>query len=298
MPRGLPHNVRPYPEGVSIDLHTHSSASDGTELPADVVRSAARAGLDVVALTDHDTYAGWPAAASAALELGVGLVRGVEISCTHLGVSIHLLGYLVDPQHPELTAELTLAKDSRERRLERMVAAMAADGIPVSLEQVRAVAGDGATLGRPHIADALVASGYVRTRDEAFEDLLRNGSRYHASHYAPDAVRAVELVRAAGGVPVMAHPFANRRGWTVGDDVIELLAGAGLGGLEARHRDHSPREQAHAADLAAQLGLFTTGSSDYHGTGKPNQLGENTTPAEVLAQIEEQASSDIEVVRA
>ena len=283
---------------MSIDLHTHSSASEGTQLPADVVRSAAQVGLSVVALTDHDTYAGWPAAVDAALDVGVDLVRGVEISCTHRGISVHLLAYLVDPEHPELAAELTLAKDSRETRVERMVAAMSADGIPISLEQVRALAGDGATLGRPHIADALVDSGIIGTRDEAFEDLLRNGSRYYASHYAPDPVRAVQLVRAAGGVPVMAHPFANGRGWTVGDDVIESMASAGLGGLEAQHRDHTPGERAHALDLAAQLGLFTTGSSDYHGTGKQNVLGENTTDPEVLAQIEDQAHSGIEVVRA
>ncbi|KQU70814.1 PHP domain-containing protein [Phycicoccus sp. Root101] len=280
-----------------IDLHTHSSASDGTQPSADVVRSAALAGLDVVALTDHDTYAGWPAAVDAALEVGVGLVRGVEISCQHRGISVHLLGYLVDPDHPELRAELAHAKDSRETRVARMVHAMAADGIPVTLEQVRGLAGDGATLGRPHIADALVDSGVIRTRDEAFEDLLRNGSRYYASHYAPDPVRAVELVRAAGGVPVMAHPFANGRGWTVGDEVIESMARAGLGGLEADHRDHTPREKAHAVDLAAQLGLFTTGSSDYHGTGKQNVLGENTTDPLVLAEIEDQARSDIEAVR-
>ena len=282
---------------MQIDLHTHSSASDGTQLPAEVVRSAAQAGLDVVALTDHDTYSGWPAAEAAALELGVDLVRGVEISCTHRGISVHLLAYLVDPEHPGLHAELVRAKDSRETRVARMVAAMAADGIPVSLEQVRALAGDDATLGRPHIADALVDSGVIRTRDEAFQDLLRNGSRYYASHYAPDPVRAVELVRSAGGVPVMAHPFANGRGWTVGDDVIEAMAKAGLGGLEAQHRDHAPEELAHAVDLAAQLGLFTTGSSDYHGTGKQNVLGENTTDPEVLAEIEDQSRSGVEVVR-
>jgi 3',5'-nucleoside bisphosphate phosphatase len=283
---------------VSIDLHTHSLASDGTQVPADVVRSAAQAGLDVVALTDHDTCAGWPMAMAAALEVGVDLVRGLEISCTHRGVSVHLLAYLVDPEHAGLTAELVRAKDSRETRVERMVAAMAADGIPVTLEQVHALAGAGATLGRPHIADALVDSGITRTRDEAFEELLHNGSPYYASHYAPDPVLVVQLVREAGGVPVMAHPFANARGRTVGDDVIEAMARAGLAGLEAQHRDHTPRERAHAVDLAAQLGLFTTGSSDYHGTGKQNLLGENTTDPEVLAQIEDQATSDIHVVRA
>lgn len=280
-----------------IDLHTHSTASDGTEPPETVVEAAALAGLDVVALTDHDTYAGWPAAVRAAEEVGVGLVRGVEVSCSHQGVSVHLLGYLVDPQAVALAAELEHARDSRLTRIDRMVARMADDGIPVSIEQVRALAGEGATLGRPHIADVLVANGYVSTRDEAFRDVLRNGSRYYVSHYAPDPVLAVELVREAGGVPVMAHPFANARGWTVDDEVIEAMAEAGLAGLEAHHRDHTPREVAHAVALADRLGLFVTGSSDYHGSGKENRLGEHTTTAEVLAQLEAEASSGIEVVR-
>ena len=280
-----------------IDLHTHSSASDGTEPAEVVVAQAARAGLDVVALTDHDTYAGWPAAVAAAAEHGVGLVRGTEVSCQRDGVSIHLLAYLPDPAHRGLARELARARESRVTRIERMVQRMAADGIPVTLEQVQAQAGGDATMGRPHIADALVASGFVRNRGEAFEDVLRNGSRYYVSHYAPDPVAAVELVRAAGGVPVMAHPFANARGWTVGDDVIEEMARAGLAGLEAAHRDHTADERVHAEQLAARLGLFTTGSSDYHGAGKENVLGENTTDPEVLARIEEQATSGIGVVR-
>ena len=280
-----------------IDLHAHSTASDGTEPAEVVVAQAARAGLDVVALTDHDTYAGWPAAAAAAAQHGVGLVRGVEVSCSQRGVSVHLLAYLVDPDSPQLLAELERARDSRETRVDRMVAKMAADGIPVSVEQVRAVAGKGATLGRPHIADVLVANGFVADRHEAFRDVLANGSRYYVAHYAPNPVRAVELVRAAGGVPVMAHPFANGRGWTVDDDVIEAMADAGLAGLEAHHRDHRPVEVEHAERLAQRLGLFVTGSSDYHGDGKENRLGENTTEPEVLAQIEEQATSGIEVVR-
>ncbi|GAA2158763.1 PHP domain-containing protein [Pedococcus bigeumensis] len=281
-----------------IDLHTHSTASDGTEPSDVVVAQAARAGLDVVALTDHDTYAGWPAATAAATELGVDLVRGVEVSCSERGISVHLLAYLVDPEASGLLHELDRARDSRVTRIDRMVELMAADGIPVTVEEVRAQAGPGTTMGRPHIADALVASGFVRTRDEAFTDVLRNGSRYYVSHYAPDPVRAVELVRAAGGVPVMAHPFANGRGWTVDDSVIERMADAGLAGLEAHHRDHTPQERTHAVELAARLGLFVTGSSDYHGAGKENRLGENTTTPRVLAQIEEQATSGIDVVRA
>ena len=286
----------PYPCLVLIDLHTHSTASDGTQGAAEVVASAARAGLDVVALTDHDTYAGWPAAEAAADQHGIGLVRGVEISCSHQGVSVHLLGYLVDPHHPGLTAELDKARDSRRHRIDRMVERMAADGIPVTIEHVRALAGEGATLGRPHIADVLVANGFVRDRDDAFTDVLRNGSRYYVSHYAPDPIRAVELIREAGGVAVMAHPFANGRGRTVGDDVIETMAAAGLAGLEVHHRDHTPAEVRQGEDLARRLGLFVTGSSDYHGTGKRNRLGENTTSPEVLRAIEEGASSGVEVL--
>jgi predicted metal-dependent phosphoesterase TrpH len=178
-----------------------------------------------------------------------------------------------------------------------MVERMAADGIPVSVAQVRALARDGATLGRPHIADALVESGYVASRDEAFADVLRTGSRYHASHYAPDAVDAVRLVREAGGVPVMAHPFAARRGWTVDDEVIEDMAAAGLAGLEVDHRDHDAAERAHGRDLARALGLLVTGSSDYHGSGKDNRLGENTTDPGVLDALLEQATSGLDVVR-
>lgn len=282
---------------MSIDLHTHSSASDGTEPPAEVVAAAARAGLEVVALTDHDTYAGWEPAAAAAARHGVGLVRGVEISCSHRGTSVHLLAYLVDPDHDALAAELGHARASRVTRIERMVERMAAGGIPISLEEVRAVAGPGATVGRPHIADALVASGYFAARDEAFVDVLHDQSPYYVPHYAPDPVRAVELVRAAGGVPVMAHPFAGARGRVVADAVIEDMADAGLAGLEVEHPDQDEAQRSHARALATRLGLLQTGSSDYHGTGKQNRLGQNTTSRAVLEQIEEQAASRVTVIR-
>ena len=280
-----------------IDLHTHSTASDGTQPPEAVVAEAARAALEVVALTDHDTYAGWPAAVDATRRVGVALVRGVEVSCAHKGISVHLLGYLVDPDHEPLRFELDRARDSRVSRAERMVKRMAADGIPITMEAVRAQAGADTTLGRPHLADALVAVGHVATRDEAFHEILHPGSPYYVSHYAPDPVKAVKLVRAAGGVPVMAHPFAAARGWTVGDDVIAAMARAGLAGLEVDHRDHTEDQREHGRTLAAELGLFTTGSSDYHGTGKQNRLGEHTTTPEVFAEIERQATSGVEVVR-
>jgi predicted metal-dependent phosphoesterase TrpH len=283
---------------VAIDLHTHSNASDGTHDPGQVVAEAAAHGLRTIALTDHDTTAGWAEAATAARELGIDLVPGIELSTQHHGISVHLLGYLIDPDHPALRHEMERARASRDTRMERMVEKLAADGIPVTLEAVRAQAKPGATLGRPHVADALVEVGYVPDRDAAFADLLHDRSPYYVHHYAPDVVRAVELVREAGGVPVMAHPFANRRGRTVTDHVIEQMAEAGLAGLEAHHRDHLAPERTHAIALAERLGLFVTGSSDYHGTGKENRIGENTTEPAVLAQIEEQATSGTAVVRA
>lgn len=269
-----------------IDLHTHSTASDGTEPPAVVVAQAVAAGLDVVALTDHDTTLGWDEAADAARRHGIRLVPGIEVSCSRNHQSIHLLAYLPDPTHPALVDELERARHSRETRLDAMVAKMAADGIPVTIEQVRAQVEPGATPGRPHIADALVASGVVAHRDEAFARWLGGRSKYYVEHYAPDPVRAVEIVRAAGGVPVVAHPRSVNRGRIVTDALIEELTAAGLAGLEVHHRDHTPDAVAHLADLARALGLLATGSSDYHGTGKLNRIGEHTTTPEVLEAIE------------
>jgi len=272
-----------------IDLHTHSSASDGTQPPADVVASAARAGLDVLALTDHDTTMGWGEAAAAATRLGITLVRGIEISCQHEGISIHLLGYLQDPEAPGLLGELDRSRQSRVNRLRRIVDLMSRD-VPLTWEEVLEQIEPGATVGRPHVADALVAKGIVASRDDAFAEYLYGGSKYHVSHYAPDPVRAVTLLGEAGGVAVMAHPFASKRGRVVDDSLIEAMADAGMAGLEVHHRDHSADQVRHGLDLAASLGLFVTGSSDYHGAGKPNLLGENTTDPVVLQCIEDLAT--------
>lgn len=268
-----------------IDLHAHSTASDGTDTPSEVVRAAARAGLDVVALTDHDTTAGWQEAAAAARRHGVALVPGMEVSCQAGGTSIHLLAYLHDPDDAALRAETDRTRDDRVSRARRMVDLLAQD-VPISWDDVLEQVRDGATVGRPHIADALVARGVVADRDAAFADLLHSGSRYHVRHYAPDAVTAVRLVRAAGGVPVMAHPRAGRRGRVVGDDVVAGLAAAGLAGIEVDHRDHLPAERVALRALAGDLGLFVTGASDYHGAGKPNLLGEHTTEPAVLEAVE------------
>jgi predicted metal-dependent phosphoesterase TrpH len=272
-----------------IDLHTHSWASDGTQSPAEVVSAAVEARLDVLALTDHDTTIGWDEAAAAAARGGIALVRGIEISCLHEGVSIHLLGYLQDPAAPGLLAELELSRQGRETRAQRMVELLSRD-LKLYWEDVLEHVDPGATIGRPHIADAMVAKGIVVSRNEAFSDYLYTGSPYFAAHYAPDPVRAVRLVREAGGVSVMAHPFASKRGRVVDDEVIEAMAEAGMAGLEVHHRDHTVEQVRHALSLAASLDLLVTGSSDYHGVGKSNLLGENTTSPLVLEAIEAQAT--------
>lgn len=280
-----------------IDLHTHSTVSDGTDTPAELVAAAVAAGIDVLGITDHDTVGGWAEAEEAARTLGIGLVRGIEISCHYQSSSLHLLGYLTDPADPALTEELARARDSRATRLERMVDRMAADGIPITYEQVLAHVGPGATPGRPHIADALIEGGVIQHRDEAFVDWLNEQSPYYVHHYAIEPVRAVRLVRAAGGVPVVAHPFTRTRGSTIPDSFVGDLVEAGLGGLEAYHRDHGPEEVARAERLAREYGLLLTGSSDYHGEGKLNRLGENTTSPDVLEAIVKQSSGITEVVR-
>lgn len=273
-----------------IDLHTHSNASDGTETPAEVMAQAVRAGLDVIALTDHDTTAGWEEAADAAAEVGVGLVRGIEISCSREGKSVHLLGYLTAAGDAALGAELARARDSRLTRMDRMVERLAADGIPISVEQVRAELADGATLGRPHLADALIAAGVVDDRNEAFARFLSNDSPYYVDHYAPDPVRAVELVVAAGGAAVIAHPFTGRQDGVVTPDFLADLAAVGMLGVEVDHRDHDDAARRELRGVAAELGLVVTGSSDYHGSGKDNRLGENLTDPQALEAIVAAAS--------
>lgn len=278
------------PPDAVIDLHTHSSHSDGTEPAGDVVRAAAAAGVGVLALTDHDVTSGWAEADQAGRDSGILVVPGIEVSCSWRGISVHLLAYLPDPQDAALEATLAASRHSRDTRLQVMVERLAADGYPVSYEEVLATAAPGASLGRPHVADVLVRHGVFARRDDAFADVLAADSRYYVTHAAPDPVRATELVVAAGGAAVLAHPFAGRRGRTVTDDVVARMAEAGLAGLEADHRDHGPQERARAHEVAARLGLLVTGSSDYHGAGKPNRLGEHTTSPAVLEALLERAS--------
>ncbi|MDG4793550.1 PHP domain-containing protein [Micromonospora sp. WMMD1082] len=279
-----------------IDLHTHSTASDGTLSPAELVRAAAEVGLDVVAITDHDTTGGWGPALRA-LPSGLRLVRGAELSCRWYGeeppVPLHLLAYLFDPDAPELAAELAGVRAARVERGERIVALLRADGIDVDWPQILALAGGG-TVGRPHIAQALIRAGLVATTTEAFgPDWL--GERYRLPKEDIEVFRAVRLIRAAGGVPVFAHPRASRRGRIVPDELVAGLAAAGLVGLEADHEDHSPAERAHVRGLAAELGLLVTGSSDFHGTHKTVRLGAFTTSTEAYERIVAASSGVIEV---
>jgi 3',5'-nucleoside bisphosphate phosphatase len=249
-----------------IDLHVHSNASDGTDDPAEVMRRAEAAGLDVVALTDHDTQAGL-AAARAALPGGLTLVPGMELSCQLDGRSVHLLAYWFDAQDPALRAETAQIRDDRTYRARAMVDKMRELGAGVTWEQVSAIAG-GAVVGRPHLARALAAAGAVATPADAFTaDWIADGGRAFVGRYAPDLARAVGLVRAAGGVPVLAHPRSP--GYEIPDEVIAALADAGLCGIEVFHLDHDAPERVRLTQLAKSLDLIMTGGSDDHGTYLP-----------------------------
>jgi len=264
-----------------IDLHTHTTVSDGTDTPAQLVNKALAQGLDTLAITDHDAIAGWPSAIQT-LRGDLKLVLGAEISClTEAGVSVHMLGLLFDGTNSVLLEALENTRDERLPRMRKMIELMQVDGIDISIADVEAAMPSGATMGRPHLADALVAKKIVKSRDEAFLELLNNGSKYYVAHLAPTPVEAIRLIRAAGGVAVIAHPFASLRGQILqSSDFIDLKA-AGLNGIEVNHRDQSNEERLSLLSIARDLDLVMTGSSDYHGTGKLNSLGENVTdPAE------------------
>lgn len=259
-----------------IDLHTHSSVSDGTETPAELMLTARAAGLDVVALTDHDTTGGW-AAARDARPAGLTVVPGMELSCRWFAddqppISVHLLAYLFDPDSPALSAERARLREERLSRGERMVEALAADGYPVVWAEI-VEASAGGVVGRPHVARALVRAGVVGSVDAAFATLLHHRSPYYVTKADTDVRQGIALVRAAGGVPVFAHGLATKRGRVVGDDAVAAMTEAGLLGLEVDHPDHSDEERRHMRGLAADLGLIVTGSSDYHGTNKTTPIG-------------------------
>ncbi|MFI1280280.1 PHP domain-containing protein [Streptomyces sp. NPDC020858] len=272
-----------------IDLHAHSTASDGTDTPAELMRNAAGAGLDVVALTDHDTVRGY-GEALAALPTGLTLVTGAELSCRLDGVGVHMLAYLFDPEEPELARERELVRDDRTPRAQSMVGKLQALGVDVTWEQVARIAGEG-SVGRPHIATALVELGVVPTVSDAFTpDWLADGGRAYAEKHELDPFDAIRLVKAAGGVTVFAHPAAVKRGRCVPEAAIAELAAAGLDGIEVDHMDHDADTRARLRGLAGDLGLLTTGSSDYHGSRKTCGLGEYTTDPEIYGEITRRAT--------
>jgi len=274
-----------------IDIHTHTTCSDGTDTPRELVNKAIVQGLEILGISDHDTTSGW-AEATESLRGTLKLVLGSEISClTNDGVSVHMLGLLFDPEHKEMQQVLEETRDGRLPRMRKMIEKMRAEGIDISIQDVELAMPAGATMGRPHLADALVAKKIVKSRDEAFVDLLHNESRFYVSHAAPTPVEAISLIRRAGGVAVIAHPFASHRGQILNPDDFGELVAAGLNGIEVDHRDQNPDERSMLRAIAYELDLVVTGSSDYHGTGKLNSLAENHTHREQWEKLESQANA-------
>ena len=274
-----------------IDLHTHTTASDGTDSPFALVKKALATGVTTLGITDHDSTAGW-AEAITAIQPQIQLVLGAEVSClTTDGISVHMLGLLFDGEDEQIQQMLSDSRDTRLPRMRKMVALLQADGFDISLEDVYQAAPDQATIGRPHLADALVAKKIVATRDEAFADLLHNESKYYVTHAAPTPADAIATIKRAGGVAVIAHPFASRRGQILTADTFQDLVAAGLDGIEVHHRDQNATEQQVLTEIAGELQLVTTGASDYHGTGKLNAMAENTTHPAQWEALEARASA-------
>ena len=274
-----------------IDLHTHTTASDGTDSPFALVKKALATGVTTLGITDHDSTAGW-AEAITAIQPQIQLVLGAEVSClTTDGISVHMLGLLFDGEDQQMQQMLSDSRDTRLPRMRKMVALLQADGFDISLEDVYQAAPDQATIGRPHLADALVAKKIVATRDEAFADLLHNESKYYVTHAAPTPADAIATIKRAGGVAVIAHPFASRRGQILTADTFQDLVAAGLDGIEVHHRDQNAAEQQVLTEIAGELHLVTTGASDYHGTGKLNAMAEHTTHPAQWEALEARASA-------
>jgi len=271
-----------------IDLHTHSAVSDGTDTPAELVEKARAVGLDVVALTDHDTFDGLDEAAATGEQVGIQFVRGMELSCSRHGSSVHVLAYGADPASPGLAAEMALVRDGRLGRLAGVLAKLAALGVSVSEAEVMAQVGTSPSIGRPHIADALIEAGHVRDRQEAFDRFLADGGPAHVHRYTIEVERGIDLVHEAGGVAVIAHPWGRGRERLLPASAIQALArDHGLDGIEVDHQDHDADIRRRLHTLADSLGLLATGSSDYHGTGKlDHDLGCNTTDPDVFDEIQ------------
>lgn len=274
-----------------IDLHCHSTASDGTDTPTELVHNAYAAGIRTMAITDHDTTGGWDEAVEAVrgLDGEFTLIRGTEFSAVHTGpdghrITLHLLGYLFDPDDAGLKAERARLRASRLGRGEAIVEALVAAGYPISWQQVTEIAGGG-SVGRPHIGQALQQAGVVSSVNEAFAELLSSSSPYYVAKEDSPVLTAIALITQAGGVAVIAHPWARSRGSVLDEPALAELAAAGMAGIEVDHVDHTPPDRARLRELVAELGLFCTGSSDYHGTHKAVRLAAETTQPESLQRL-------------
>ncbi|MGR4010584.1 PHP domain-containing protein [Leucobacter sp. 1207-22] len=266
-----------------FDLHTHSVYSDGTTRPSEIAAEAARIGLSGFALTDHDTIDGWDEAREAAAAHGIDFLPGIEITTKFAGRSPHLLGYGISPEAGELFDALSVVRSARLARASKMVELIMVD-YAITWEDVLG-AEDARTVGRPHIADALVRAGYFVDRSAAFTELLYPGSPYYIGTLTMDTAEAIRLVRQAGGVPVIAHPAANRQAEPIPLTDLTALAAAGLWGIELEHPENRPEWVPVLREGAREIGLVPTGSSDFHGAGKPNRLGDFTTPETTVAAI-------------
>jgi predicted metal-dependent phosphoesterase TrpH len=243
-----------------IDLHLHTTASDGTLSPSALVARAAAAGLRIIAVTDHDTLAGLPEAREAAAAHGLRLIDGVEITAVEDRRDVHLLAYFMDPTNAALVGFLKTQRSNRLRRIREIAERLASLGAPVDIESIIAVRKDGRSLGRPQIADALVAAGHVRDRDDAFDRFIGTDRPAYVPRRGAPPDEVIDIVRKAGGIVSMAHPALTKK-----DEIIPRLASAGLAALEARHSDQDAAAEQRYRALAARHGLAVSGGSDFHG---------------------------------
>ncbi|PKQ32821.1 MAG: phosphatase [Actinobacteria bacterium HGW-Actinobacteria-2] len=273
---------------MKIDLHVHTTVSDGTDSPAQLVAEAAAAGVDVIGLCDHDATDGWDAALAAGEAAGVRVLRGIEVSCQVRGNSVHLLAYGCRLDDAALAAELARNRAGRSERVPTMLARLAEHGMPIPEDVLARHVGDSPSVGRPHFADAMVELGYVTDRREAFDKWLADGKPIYVSRYSTPLEHGLDLVRAAGGAAVIAHPWGRISRDSLPPRYLgALVASRQLDGFEIDHQDHDPATRDELRALAAFTGAVVTGSSDYHGVGKiDHPLGCNTTAPEALAELE------------
>jgi len=272
---------------MKIDLHTHSSVSDGTDSPTRLVLKAHDEGLDVIALTDHDTFDGLLEAVEAGKRIGLSVLGGIEMSCRADGITVHLLGYGCDPWNRPLLEELARIRLGRTGRLQATAERLTAAGLPLTVDDIVAAAGAAPSIGRPHVADAMVAKGYVASRKQAFDEWLGDDKPAYVQRYACPIGRGIDLVHEAKGVAILAHPWGRGADRVLTPQYLEqLIAEHGLDGVEVEHEDHDPHTRELLFQMGARLGLIRTGSSDYHGTGKKgHHLACNTTRETAYREI-------------